>query len=81
MTDQAQAGRARRYQEILEKHPEWTPAILADAPIAQLVAVFGAKEDSFGSWAEALPSINRGRAEKGLPPLKLVDRKLVPATE
>ena len=45
MSDEAQAGRARHYQELLEKSERWTPKTLSEMPLAQLRAVFGARED------------------------------------
>ena len=76
MTDDALAGtdRLELYTKLLEKYPGWTPETISNLPLTQLMALFGpGPENKFGSMAEALPAINKIRAEKGLPPItKLV---------
>lgn len=66
MTDEAQAGqsRAKLYSELLEKYPSWTPAMIADMPLTQLVAIFTPAEDVFHSFAEAKAYLNERRAKR-----------------
>lgn len=65
MTDEAVAGRncAKVYNEILEKHPSWTPEILSSLPVVQMVALFTPADNVYHSFAEAAAAI-RKRKEK-----------------
>jgi hypothetical protein len=56
VSDACQAGenRVKRYNELLEKFPSWTPDTIAGLPLTQFVALFTPAENVFGSVAEAV---------------------------